>query len=97
MGMGVGLILMAVGAVLVWAVNTTSSAVDIDTVGVILMIVGFVGFLLSLLFWSSFWGPGYWRRSYAAAGPASGRRYVRSGPGSVEEEVVEERSGPSSW
>jgi len=55
MGIGVSLILIAVGAVLTWAVNATSSGVDINTVGVILMIVGAVGLLLSLMFWSS-WG-----------------------------------------
>ena len=72
MGFGVSLILIAVGAVLTWAVHSTSSAVDVNTVGVILMIVGLVGFLLSLAFWSTWWGPGYFRRSYAAAGPSGG-------------------------
>jgi hypothetical protein len=95
--MGIGLILMAVGAILVWAVHSTSDAINVDAVGVILMIVGFVGFLLSLFFWSSLWGPGYWRRSYAAAGPAGpggGRRYVRRAPATaVEEEVIEEGPG----
>lgn len=55
MGFGISLILIAVGAVLTWAVNSTSSAVDINTVGVILMIVGAAGLILSMLFWSS-WG-----------------------------------------
>src|SRR3954447_6445088 len=55
MGIGVSLILIAVGAILTWAVETTVSGVDINTIGVILMIVGAVGLLLSLMFWSS-WG-----------------------------------------
>ena len=55
MGIGVSLILIAVGAILTWAVNATVSGVDINSVGVILMIVGAVGLLLSLMFWSS-WG-----------------------------------------
>ena len=55
MGIGVSLILIAVGAILTWAVNATVSGVDINAVGVILMIVGAVGLLLSLMFWSS-WG-----------------------------------------
>ena len=50
MGIGVSLILIAVGAVLTWAVNATSSSFDVNTVGVILMIVGAVGLLLSLMF-----------------------------------------------
>jgi len=55
MGIGVSLILIAVGAILTWAVEATVSGIDINTVGVILMIVGAVGLLLSLMFWSS-WG-----------------------------------------
>ena len=55
MGIGVSLILIAVGAILTWAINATVSGVDITAVGVILMIIGGVGLLLSLMFWSS-WG-----------------------------------------
>ena len=61
MGIGVSLILIAVGAVLTWAVSATTSGVNIHTVGVILMVVGAAGLLISLVFWSS-WGagvPGY--------------------------------------
>ncbi|HST16909.1 MAG TPA: DUF6458 family protein [Gaiellaceae bacterium] len=57
MGIGVSLILIAVGAILTWAVEATVSGVDINTVGVILMVVGVVGLLISLAFWSS-WGAG---------------------------------------
>src|SRR3954447_8310879 len=102
MGFGISLILMAVGAILTWAVHSESSAVDVNTVGVILMIVGLVGFLLSLAFWSTWFGPGYFSR-YAAAGPAAGGRTVRrrrvaarpaeyvEEPAGDVEEVVEER------
>jgi Domain of unknown function (DUF6458) len=57
MGIGVSLILIAVGAVLTWAVETSVSGLDINAVGVILMIVGFAGLVISLVFWSS-WGAG---------------------------------------
>ena len=40
MGIGVSLILIAVGAILTWAVNASVSGVDINAIGVILMIVG---------------------------------------------------------
>jgi hypothetical protein len=93
MGMGIGLILIAVGAILTWGVTDTSRAINLDAVGVILMIVGAIGFILSMMFWSSFWGPGYFRRSYAAAGPGyRPRRVRRAAPASevVEEEVIEE-------
>jgi hypothetical protein len=55
MGIGVSLILIAAGAILAWAVNTSTSAVDLHLIGVILLVVGAVGCLLSLIFWSS-WG-----------------------------------------
>jgi hypothetical protein len=60
MGLGVSLFLIAIGAILTWAVNAAVSGVDINAVGVILMVVGIVGLLLSLLFWSSWGGPAYW-------------------------------------
>jgi uncharacterized YccA/Bax inhibitor family protein len=55
MGIGVSLLLIAIGAILTWAVSADVSGVDINTVGVILMVVGAVGGLISLVFWSS-WG-----------------------------------------
>ena len=55
MGISLSLLLTAAGAVLIWAVNATVSGVNIHTVGVILLIVGIVGFVSSLVFWSS-WG-----------------------------------------
>ena len=62
MGIGVSLILIAAGAILTWAVTAEVSGVDINTVGVILMVVGIVGALLSLVFWSSWGGIGGYRR-----------------------------------
>ena len=58
MGIGVSLILIAAGAILTWAVNATVSGVNIHAVGVILMVVGVVGLLLSFVFWSSWGGAG---------------------------------------
>ena len=55
LGIGVSLILVAAGAILTWAVNATVSGLNIHTIGVILMVVGIVGLVLSLIFWSS-WG-----------------------------------------
>jgi hypothetical protein len=54
MGIGISIFLLAVGAILTFAVNVTTQGVNIDTVGVILMVVGAIGLLMSLLFWSSF-------------------------------------------
>ena len=55
MGITASLLLTAAGAVLTWGVTATLSGLDINTVGVILMVVGIVGFVVSLCFWSS-WG-----------------------------------------
>jgi hypothetical protein len=54
MNIGFSLFLVAVGAILVWAVSAEVAGIDIKVVGVILMVVGLVGAALSLLFWSSF-------------------------------------------
>lgn len=54
MGIGVSIFLIAVGAILAFAVSFEASGVSIDTIGVILMVVGVIGLLMSLLFWSSF-------------------------------------------
>ena len=62
MGLGVSLILIAAGAIMAWAVHATSSAVNVHTVGYILLVVGAVGALLSMIFWSSWAGPGYFSR-----------------------------------
>jgi hypothetical protein len=58
MGLGVGIFLIAVGAILAFAVNATSGAVDVHTVGWILMGVGLASVLLALMFWQSWGGPG---------------------------------------
>ncbi len=55
MGVSFSLLLAAAGAILIWAVNATSSGFNIHTAGVILLVVGIVGFIVSLAFWSS-WG-----------------------------------------
>jgi len=55
MGISFSLLLAAAGAILIWAVNTTSSGFNVHTAGVILLVVGVIGFLVSLAFWSS-WG-----------------------------------------
>jgi hypothetical protein len=75
MGIGVSIFLIAVGLILALAVNVTASGVDIDTIGWILVIVGAVGLLLSLIFWSSWGGVGTWRReTYVRDDPYYDRR-----------------------
>lgn len=54
MGLGGSLILIAIGAILRWAVTATTSGINIHTVGLILLIVGGIGFVISL-FWMAFY------------------------------------------
>jgi hypothetical protein len=72
MGIGVSLILIAAGAILTWAINVSSSGFNINTIGIILMVVGAIGIVLSLMFWSSWGGVGGTRRrtTYVEDGPA---------------------------
>ncbi len=48
MGIGVAIFLIAVGAILTFAVESEVSGIDISTIGVILMVVGAIGLLLSM-------------------------------------------------
>jgi Domain of unknown function (DUF6458) len=79
-GIPVSLILIAVGAILAFAVHQDPNpSVDIDVVGWVLMLVGLVGLLLSLFLWERF-GPGYWgwhRGPYPADGPYPARQARR--------------------
>ncbi len=49
MYIGTSIFLIAVGAILAWAVTATVAGVDIQTAGVILMVVGVIGLIVSLL------------------------------------------------
>jgi hypothetical protein len=83
-GVSVGLVLIAAGAILTWAVNATLSGLDIHAVGVILLILGIVLVVLDMLWWQS-WSAGPWRRRTVYVGDPvapAGRRVV------VDEEVA---------
>jgi hypothetical protein len=74
-GVGTSLILIAVGAILEYAVHPTNThGFDINTIGLILMIVGAIGLLVSLLFWNS-WG-GFSRRRVVEEGPTYRREEI---------------------
>lgn len=68
MGIGVSIFLIAVGAILAFAVDVATRGIDLNMVGVILMIVGGIGLLLSLIFWSS-WGGFAWRHDTVVRDP----------------------------
>lgn len=78
MGVGTSIVVFAIGAILRFATNVHSSSFNIQTIGDILMIVGIVGFIVSLFFWASWGGFGGRSRSravYQNSGPA-GRRVI---------------------
>jgi membrane protein YdbS with pleckstrin-like domain len=56
----IGLVLIAIGAILVWAVNVGSSAVNLHTVGVILLVVGAVEAFAELVIYDRFYRR-FWR------------------------------------
>jgi hypothetical protein len=62
MGVGVSMFLIAVGLILWLAVTVDANGIDINMVGIILVLVGAVGLLLSLIFWSTWGGFGGYRR-----------------------------------
>jgi predicted membrane channel-forming protein YqfA (hemolysin III family) len=54
MSIGASIFLLVVGAILTFAVDVKAEGFNINTVGIILMVAGTIGLLLSLLFWSNF-------------------------------------------
>jgi hypothetical protein len=96
MGIAVSILLIAVGAVLTWGVTAEAEGLDINAIGVILLIVGLLGLVISMIFWSS-WGGFHRRAVYVEGGPAVRRRTVaprRESTVVEEEEVVDSRPGP---
>jgi len=80
MGLGTSIVLIAAGAILRFAVTVTSTGFNIHTIGVILMVVGAVGLVLSMIFWSSWGGVG------GGGGYRRQRRVMRDGAGGYIEE-----------
>lgn len=91
----IGLVITAVGFILALAVHPENpGAVDVNTIGWILVVVGIVAFLADLLLWSSR-GPGYLRRTTVVNDPGYGG-YPARGSGYVPRRrvVEEEEAGP---
>jgi hypothetical protein len=81
MTVGISLFLIAAGAILRYAVTADVEGVQLDEVGLILMIVGAVGFVISLLYEALWAGERsryyrFWERDRYRPGPDDGtRRY----------------------
>lgn len=88
MGIAVSILLIAVGAVLTWGVTAEAEGLNVNNIGVILMIVGLLGLVISMIFWSS-WGGLHRRATYVEGGPV--RRTTTEAPRRttvIEEEDV---------
>lgn len=77
MGIPVSLLLVAVGAILAFAVTGSTSGLDVQTVGWILIAVGILGLVLSLVMWESWAGGGYWVDRGPPRGAPGPRRFRR--------------------
>jgi hypothetical protein len=96
MTLGVSLLLVATGAILIWGVTGEASGIDVDAIGVILIVVGIIGFILSLVFWDR-WGagvPGARRVRYVEGAPVQPTVTTPARTTVVEEEVEEYPAGP---
>jgi hypothetical protein len=95
MTLGVSLLLVAVGAILIWGVTGEASGIDVDAIGVILIVVGIIGGILSLVFWDRWgagmpWGGGARRVRVVEGAPVERTVAAPVQKTVVEEEVVEE-------
>ena len=93
MGISVSILLIAVGAILTWGVTADAEGLDVNAIGVILLIVGLLGLVVSMIFWSS-WGGFQRRTAYVEGGPVRSARSPRRRATVVEEEVEEVAPGP---
>jgi hypothetical protein len=91
MGIAVSILLIAVGAVLTWGVTAEAEGLDVNNIGVILMIVGILGLVISMIFWSS-WGGIRRRATYVEGGPVAAAPRRRATV--IEEEDVAGPPGP---
>jgi hypothetical protein len=87
MGIAVSILLIAVGAVLTWGVTAEAEGLDVNAIGVILLIVGLLGLVISMIFWSS-WGGFHRRATYVEGGPVRRVAAPRRRATVVEEEEV---------
>jgi len=99
-GIGIGIVLIAAGAILTWGVTADAEGVDVNAVGVILMVVGAISLLISLLFLGS-WAPARRRRTVVDDGrdvmverPAAVERPVRRTTIVEEDDVPPGPPGP---
>jgi hypothetical protein len=75
MGIGGSIFLLAVGAILAFAVNANFSGIDINVIGWILMAAGLIGLVITLWFWNSRRRTVVTRQTQAGGGYPSNGQY----------------------
>jgi hypothetical protein len=80
MGIVVSLLMIAAGAIMKFAVTARTSGWDMQTTGVILMVVGALGVVLSIVYWSSWGGFGGRRTTVVEDAPVERERIVTRDP-----------------
>jgi hypothetical protein len=85
MGFSTSIVVIAIGAILRFAVSVTTTGFNLHTIGLILLIVGIVSLLLSIMFWNSWGGFG--------SGGGGTRRQRRVTPDGAGGFVEDERTG----
>jgi len=90
MGIGLGVFLIAVGAILTFAVHATVSGVSIHTVGIILMIAGVIGLAVSMAIFAPRRRTSLVRERTVTAPPVATAPVATAAP-VVGERVVERR------
>jgi hypothetical protein len=78
MGIGGSIFLLALGAILAFAVNAHVSGIDINVVGYVLMLAGLIGLIITLWYWNS-------RRRSTVVSQSQSRPVVRGDGGYVNE------------
>ena len=87
MGFGTSIVMIATGAILRFAVSVTTTGFNLQSIGLILIIVGALSLVLSIMFWSTWGGFG----ASAGGGYRRQRRVTQDGAGGF---VDEERADP---
>jgi hypothetical protein len=93
MGVSVSILLIAAGAILTWGVTAEAEGLDLNAIGVILLIVGLLGLVISLLFWQS-WGGFHRRTAYVEGAPAGRPRTAWPRRRTIVEQDDEIAPGP---
>jgi hypothetical protein len=78
MGIAVSMLMIAVGAVMRFAVTAKGNGFNVGTTGMVLMVVGAIGAVLSIAYWASWGGFGHRKTvETTETAPGGGRTVIR--------------------